>query len=138
MKSRARLFLTCFVALIALAVPGLFLTACTLPKMSAEGNVSCHIHTSELSSVFVYPDDAVSREKLASWLDYSESKYYSHLFFNWIPDITLKLSDGTHVHFHRDFVHFETISFIQRKRSRTAEDEAFYDYLKSIAPKKEK
>ncbi len=106
--------------------------------MSAEGNINCYIATNELSSEFAYPDDAVSRDKLASWLDYSESKYYSHLFFDWTPRITLILSDGTRVNFHRDFVHFETLSFFQRKRSRTAEDDAFCDYLTSIAPKKEK
>ncbi len=132
MKLRTR---SAVVACIAATAALLSLPACTIPKLSADGNVWCYMPHGEPYGDYAYPDDAASREKLAAWLHYSESRCYSHMFFNWIPNMTVRLSDGTRVNFHPDFVHIETRTFIQRKRSRTAEDDAFCDYLRSIAPK---
>ncbi len=135
MKLRPRIARLNLAAGMVASAALLCLSACSIPELNADGYVWCYMPYDEPYGDFAYPDDAASREKLAAWLRYSESKYYSHMFFNWIPDMTVRLSDGTRVNFHQDFVHFETLTFIQRKRSRTAEDTAFCDYLRSIAPK---
>ncbi len=116
---------------LSLLIP--LLCSCTAPELATKGDIRCLINSGD---EFVIPAKDRGTPEIASWVRHNNAASYSLTFTEYAPEMTLNFSNRITVFFYHDSIHVSPVSFRQYTRKRTAEDDKFYHYLKSIAPQK--